>query len=318
MTAEEDTALRDEAAEPESEEREMEEAEEAFKKQEEQKETGNRHMDNARALIPEEIAEQNQQILKALGFKRYEDAGVVKYNIRVMNIKIGVTFNETNPLGKIWAYKVPEGDEDKEFLKNGDLKQHPLIQKYHAIQEGKEPMPEISVVGKITEKRGKAIKVEIEENGEKKEMFFGQGAVKKDKDGYFLPAGFSKAVKDKHDAKMAIPRDIRLPNYETELKQAPTENTTEEGKKKEEVEKGTIADKIPHKELATLAESEKPTVDYYVNLIGEITEKVNAEERIADRERGYAISKVFDAITKDKRAALIAELKNGGDHEGQA
>ena len=267
-------------------------------------------------------AKENQQILEALGFKRYEDLGVIKYNIRVLNIKIGVTFNETNPLGKIWAYKVPEGDENKEFLKNGELAEHPLVEKYIAIKEGKEPMPEISVTGKILEKRGKAIKIEIEENGEKKEIFFGQGAVKTDKDGHFVPAGFSKSGKDKEgkerDAKMNLPRDIRLPDYEVALKSAPIADITKEKDAQEEkVDKGTIADKIPHKKPVTLAEGEDPTVDYYISLIGEITEKVEAEERIAERERGYAISKVYDAITKDRRARLIATLKNGGDHEGQ-
>ena len=273
-----------------------------------------------------ETAKENQQILAALGFKLYNDAGVIKYNIRVLDIKIGVTFNETNPLGKIWAYKIPEGDEEKKFLKNGELKGHLLIKKYEAIKEGKESLPEISVTGKILEKRGKAIKVEITENGETEEIFFGQGAVKKDKDGnYFIPAGFSKGGKDKggkeRDAKMSLPRDIQLPDYLTQLKQAPAADTTKKEdvpKEKEKIpptDKSTLADVI-HKDPVTLAEGEKPTVDYYVNLIGEITEKVDAEERIADRERGYAISKVFDAVTKDRRAALIAELKTkGGDHE---
>lgn len=266
----------------------------------------------------EETAERNQQILAALGFKRYEDTGAIKYSIRVLNTKIGVTFNETNMLGKIWAYKIPEGDEEKKFLKNGDLKAHPLIQKYQAIQEGKEAIPETSVTGKVIEKRGKAIKIEIEENGEKKQIFYGQGAVKKDKEGYFLPAGFSKAGTDKegkeHDAKMVIPRNIRLLDYEAQLEQAPSADTTKEEEGKEKIDKGTLADAI-HKEPVTLTEGEKPTVDYYVNLIGEITEKVKAEERISEREHGYAINMVFNAITRDTRTALIAELKNGGDEE---
>ena len=266
----------------------------------------------------EETAEQNQRILAALGFKRYEDLGVIKYNIRVLNVKIGVTFNETNPLGIVWAYKIPEGDEEKKFLKNSELKDHPLIQKYEAIKEGKEPIPETSVTGHITEKRGKAIKVEITENGETKEIFYGQGAVKKDSDGYFLPAGFSKATKD-HEAKMEMSRDIRLPDYEIEMKQAPIADTTKEKdastEKKDAPTDNTTLANVIHKEPATLTEGEKPTVDYYVNLIGEITEKVGVEERIESKERGYAINMVFNAITRDTRTALIAELKNGGDEE---
>ena len=258
-------------------------------------------------------AEYNQQILIALGFKRYEDAGVIKYNIRVMGDKIGVTFNETNPLGKVWAYKIPEGDEDKEFLKNGDLKQHPLIQKYHAIQESKEPMPEISVAGKITEKRGKAIKVEIEENGEKKEIFYGQGAVKKDNTGYFLPSGFSKATKD-HEAKMETPRDIRLPDYLTQLEQAPATDITKE--KDVPKEKG----EIQPTDKSTMAEviKQEPTeytelITKYTNMLAEVTEAVLADDRIPSREKGYAVKFIYYSV----KYASEGNGK-GGDQEEQA
>ena len=266
-------------------------------------------------------AKENQQILAALGFKRYEDTGIVKYNIRVMGEKIGVTFNETNPLGKIWAYKVPEGDEEKEFLKNGELKDHPLLQKYHAIQEGKEPMPEISVTGKILEKRGKAIKVEIEENGETKEIFFGQGAVKKDNDGYFLPAGFSKATKE-HEAKMAVPRDIRLPDYLAQLEQAPAADTTKEKdapKEKGEAlstKKTTMGEAIKPKEIeytdmrAQVTEAE--LIQKYTNLLANVTEAIKAEDRIPEREKGYGIKFVYYSVK------YAMENINGGDHEEQA
>ena len=268
----------------------------------------------------EETAKRNQQILTALGFKKYEDAGVVKYNIRVLDTKIGVTFNETNPLGKVWAYKVPEGTEEKEFLKNGDLKQHPLIQKYHAIQEGKEPMPEISVTGKITEKRGKAIKVEIEENGEKKEIYYGQGAVKKDKDGYFIPAGFSKAVKDKHDAKMVVPRGIRLPDYETQLAQAPVADTTEEKKELPKKPDELAKTELQPTPKTTMDEVIKPT-DYtdliakYTNILAEVTEAVLAEDRIPSREKGYAVKFIYYSV----KGALENgnENSNGGDQKEQ-
>lgn len=298
------------------EERELEEAERAFVD-----ETGSNIVDvDITEPTKEETAEQNQRILATLGFKPYKDAGVIKYNIRVLDIKIGVTFNETNPLGKIWAYFVPEGDEEKKFLKNGDLKQHPLIQKYHAIQEGKEPMPEISVVGKITEKRGKAIKIQIEENGETKEIFFGQGAIKKDKGGHFIPAGFSKAVKDKHEAKMAVPRDIRLPDYLTQLEQAPATDTTKEKdapKEKEEVQltgKTTMDKAIKPKEIeytdtrAQVIEAE--LIQKYTNLLANVTEAILAEDRIPSREKGYAVKFVYYSVK--------GALENGGDHEEQA
>ena len=289
-------------------------------------------------------AKENQQILAALGFKRYEDAGVIKYNVRVLNIKIGVTFNETNPLGKIWAYKIPEGDEDKEFLKNGDLKNYPLILKYEAIKEGKEPMPETSVTGKILEKRGKAIKVEITENGETKEIFFGQGAVKKDNDGYFLPAGFSKSGKDKegkeHEAKMAVPRDIRLPDYLTQLEQAPAADTTKEKKelpkKPDELAKTDLqpteyatTDKVIKQEPTEYIEA----IAKYTNILAEVTEAIFAEDRIPSREKGYAVKFVYYSVIEEvnKRPELsgseivaiakaildapIDSLEKGGDHK---
>ena len=259
----------------------------------------------------EQTAEQNQKILAALGFKPYHDAGVTKYNIRVMNIKIGVTFNETNPFGKIWAYKIPEGDEEKDFLKNGDLKQQPLIQKYHAIQEGIEPMPETSVTGKIIEKRGKAIKILIIENGEEKEIFFGQGAVKKDGDGYFIPGGFSKAGKNKegkeHDAKMDLPRDIRLLDYETQLEQAPAADVTKEKdelpKKPDDLAKTDLqsTEKTTMDEVIKPEESKEPTeytqlINKYTNLLAEVTEAVFAEDRIPKHEKGYGIKFVYYSV----------------------
>ena len=297
---------RQEILSDEEAERELEEAEEAFGK-------SDAVTDMQVANTEEQVAKTNMQILVALGFRRYDDKDETNFNMRVMNIKIGVKFNDNNPTGKVWAYELAE-DNKKNFFKNGDLKQLPVVQRYYNIQEGKEPIPEITVTGKITEKHGKAIKVEIAENGELKELTFGLGAVKKDKDGHFIPGGFSKATEKNPEQKMDIPRDIRLPDYETQLEQAPIADTAKE-ESKERAEKGTLADVI-HKEPVPLIEGEKPTVDYYINLIGEITEKVRAEERISEREQGYAISKVFDAITRDTRTALIAELKNGGnDHE---
>ena len=255
MTFEEQTALHDEQEGSEKEERELEEAEREFEKEgvpernvvlgssdpraEEAAKEFSKQLENevtaqseASEKTPspkkQETATRNQQILSALGFRRYEDMGVVKFNIRVLNIKIGITFNETNPLGMIWAYKIPEGNEDKRFLKNGELKDHPLIQKYRTIQEGKEPIPETTVAGKIVERRGGAVIIEITENGEKKECSFGLGAVKKDDNGACIPAGFSKPTEKNPEQKMDIPRDIRLHDFEAQLAQAPVADTTKE------------------------------------------------------------------------------------------
>ena len=326
MTKELQTPLRDEQEGSEKKERELEEAEKYFSDA-----TGDVATDEEEGVLAieqqkkdkntREQANKNQQILIALGFtphyhdKDKEGNDETNFGIRMMNTKIGVKFNAKNPAGKVWAYKLSE-DSKKNFYKNGDLNQIPLVQKYRLIQEGKEAIPAITVIGKIVEQRGGAIIIAITENGEKKECSFGLGAVKKDDDGAFIPAGFSKATEKNPEQKMDIPRDIRLPDYETQLKQVPASAVTKEKDAQEEkVEKGIIADKIPHKEPLTLAEGEDPTLDYYISLIGEITEKVDAEERISERERGYAISKVYDAITKDRRARLIATLKKGDNHE---
>ena len=304
-------------AEAEAEFKAAEEAfEEKAKQEAKQIETGEQKTSDSKDLPL--TAKQNQQILGALGFKCYEDTGVIKYNLRVLDIKIGVTFNENNPLGKIWAYKIPEGDEDKEFLKNGELAEHPLVEKYIAIKEGKEPLPEISVTGKILEKRGKAIKVEITENGETKEIFYGQGAVKKDNDGYFLPAGFSKATKD-HEAKMAVPRDIRLPDYLTQLEQAPAADITKEKeelpKKPDELAKTDLqpTDKTTMDEVIKQEPTEyTELIAKYTNMLAEVTETVLADDRIPNREKGYAVKFIYYSV----KYAAEGNGK-GGDHEGQ-
>ena len=267
----------------EAEERELEDAEAAFRDEKQ----------------PE--AENNMQILTALGFKRYDDDDGTNFGIRILNTKIGVKFNPENPTGKVWAYILTE-DNKKDFIKNGNLKQLPLVQRYLDIQAGKKPIPEATVIGRIIEKRSKSVVLEIEEDGEKKEIIFGLGAVKKHDDGsHFIPLGFSKPSKDNPDGKMCVPRDILLPGMDTQPEEAPA--ATAQPPAAKPTVKGNLT--IP-------TDSEK--VDYYINLIGEIIEKVGVEERISSSERGYAISKVFDAITRDRRSELIAEL-NGGDQK---
>ena len=273
----------------EEEERELEDAEAEFSDEEQtEKQPG---------------AENNMQILTALGFKRYDDDDGTNFSIRILNTKIGVKFNPENPTGKAWAYILAE-DGKKDFIKNGSLKELQLVQRYLDIQAGKKPIPEATVTGRIIEKRNKSVVLEIEEDREKKEIIFGWGAVKKHDDGsHFIPLGFSKPSKDNPEGKMYVPRDILLPELDPQPEEAPAATTI------------PIAATPPtvKENLSGPIDSEK--VDYYINLLAEITEKVGAEERISSGERGYAISKVFDAITRNRRSELIAELKNGGRTE---
>ena len=302
------------ASEEEEEERELEDAEAEFS--------------DEKQTEKQTEAEQNQQILIALGFtSHYHDKDAegndeTNFGIQILNMKIGVKFNDVNPAGKVWAYVLAD-DGKKEFIKNGNLKELPLVQRYMDIQSGKKPIPELTVTGHIIEKRGKGILVEIEEDGENKEIFFGQGAVKRHDDGrHFIPRGFSKPSKDNSDGKMCVPRDILLPEMDqkprNENERVEARIAIEAQRMREEQGRAPAATTI----LTPAAEAVKSTpptdsekVSYYINLLAEITEKVGVEERIPEKERGYAISKVFDAITRDRRSELIAELKNGGSHE---
>ena len=274
--------------------------------------------------------ERNQRILIALGFtphyhdKDKEGNDETNFGIRVMNTKIGVKFNDANPAGKVWAYVLTE-DNKKDFIKNGDLKQLPLVQRYLDILAAKKPIPETMVTGRIIERRGKGILIEIEEDREKKEIFFGLGAVKRHNDGsHFIPCGFSKPSSDNPDGKMSVPRDILLPGMDpqAEAEEKPASREEAEAQRiREEQGRAPAATTIPTpaaEAAPAQPPSAKPTpvtddekISYYVNLIGKITKKVKAEERISPGERGYAISKAFDAITRDRRSELIAELKIG-------
>ncbi len=172
------------------------------------------------AAFQDEEIKASMQILTALGFTpHYHDkdkAGndETNFGIRVMNTKIGVKFNAVNPTGLVWAYILAE-DGKKDFIKNGDLKQLPLVRRYLDIQAGEKPMPEPTVTGRIVEKRSKSVVVEIKEDGVKKEIIFGWGAVKKHDDGHhYIPYGFSKPSTDNPDGKMDVPRNILLPELD--------------------------------------------------------------------------------------------------------
>ena len=272
-------------------------------------------LEDAEMAFLDEEAENNQQILTALGFtphyhdKDPEGNDETNFGIRVMNTKIGVKFNDKNPAGKVWAYVLTE-DNKKDFIKNGDLKELPLVQRYLDIQAGKKLRPELIVIGRIIERRSKSVLIEIEEEGEKKEIIFGWGAVKEHDDGsHFIPHGFSKPSQDNPEGKMCVPRDILLPEMDST-----TTNRGEAPALDKQRVSGKRAPAAPEAVKST-PPTDSEIVDHYINLLASITKKVGKEERILEKERGYAISKVFDAITRDRRSELIAELKNGGAQE---
>ena len=269
-----------------------------------------------------ETAKRYQDILIALGFTKYDNKEKgIACKLKAGQLLIGRTFTEKNPIGNMWVSCLTDCEYGKkgEFLKRDQCKQIPQVNLFYRIRGGELPIPEPTVIGMVVGKSEKAIQIQFDEFGVGyyEMQWWGFRAVYSSAEGVkYIPASYSKETEN-YNAKMQVPRDIILENYEIELEKAPLTTQTDTAKEEEGEEKAarnTLADAI-HKEPVTLAEGEKPTVDYYINLIAEITGKVNAEERIADKERGYAISKVFDAITRDTRTALIAELKNGSEQE---
>lgn len=298
----------------EAEERELEEAEKQF--EEENKTIA---AQQSGGETKEEKAKRYQDILIALDFTCYDNKEKgIACKLKAGQLLIGRTFTEQHPIGNMWVQCLSDGEHGKkgEFLKRDECKQISQVALFYRIRDGELSIPEPTVIGKVVGKSEKAVQIQFEEFGQRRIETWGFGALKRNEEGVtYIPASYSKET-EKYNPKMQVPRNIIINDYEAELEKIPltqTDMTKEKDAQEEKVEKGTIADKIPHKEPATLAEGEKPTVDYYVSLIGEITEKVGAEERIPSKEQGYAINMVFNAITRDTRTTLIAELKNGGE-----
>ena len=289
-------------------------------------------------------AENNMQILTALGFtphyhdKDKEGNDETNFGIRILNTKIGVKFNPENPTGKVWAYILTD-DNKKDFIKNGDLKTLPLVQRYLDIQAGKKPIPEPTVRGRIIERRPKSVLIEIEEDGEKKEIIFGWGAVKKHEDGHhFIPHGFSKPSKDNPEGKMYVPRDILLPEMnpqptttnraDAEVQRIRRERDIYKSPQVEEEQKALMAQRKREAQRAPAATTilvpaqppvAKPTVKgnltvpelitKYREILAQVIIAVDADGRIPNQERGYAYKFLFYSV----KHAL--ENGKGGDQE---
>ena len=54
----------------------------------------------------------------------------------------------------------------------------------------------------------------------------------------------------------------------------------------------------------------------YVEILARVTEVVEKEHRIPGEEKGYAVKFVFDAVSRDLRSELIAELRKKEEEEG--
>jgi hypothetical protein len=233
-----------------------------------------------------------------------------------MNTKIGVKFNGKYPNGLIWGYTLIE-DGKKDFIKNGNLKELQLVQRYLDIQTGKKPIPEPTVTGRIIEKRSKSVVVEIEEDGEKKEIIFGWRAVKKHDDGHhFIPHGFSKPSSDNPEGKMLVPRDILLPEMDLQAAEKAPAAGTIPTKTREKTE----AQRIREEQGKTQPPAAKPTdkenltvpglIAKYTEMLAQVIEAVNAEDRIPKQEKGFANKFVYYSV-KD----ALENGKKGSSHE---
>ena len=242
LTAEE----KDEAAE-----REMEEAEMAY-----QEELGSEVLD-VNEPTEEETAKRYQDILTALGFTRYDNQEKgISCKLKAGLLQIGRTFTDKYPTGNMWVKVLEDcafGKKD-EFMKREACMQIPQVKLFYDIRNGEIPIPEATVKGKVVSKSDKAVQIQFTEFGQIQTYWWGFGALKKDKEGvHYIPGSYSKETKH-YSAKMQVPRDLILLNYEEELKSAETTTTaTDTGKheeevKEEEVASGTVADKIPASE----------------------------------------------------------------------
>jgi len=194
----------------------------------------------------EKTAERYQDILVGVGFRIFDNKEKgIACKLKTKEMLIGRTFTKQQPTGKFWAKCLEDCDYGKksEFVATDRLKELQVIALFYRIRDGELEIPETEITGKIVGKTEKAIQVQFMEFEQIRTEWWGLGALKKnDKGDTFIPAGFSKQT-EKYEAKMQIPRDIILSDYEEELEKAPQQTTanghqteSEEGYIPEDVE----------------------------------------------------------------------------------
>jgi len=197
-------------------------------------------------------------ILELLGFTRYDEKFGTRYKFKQGDLMMARDFNEKNPNGRFWVKK---GDN---FLKDDECKEVEQIKKFYDLRDSDRPVPPLIVVGEVIGKSesGKGILVAFTEtaDGERKEQWYGKGAVKTNRQGKdfvdgigdgerFIPAGFSKASGEKK-AKMEFPRCMVLDDYETRVEKASVvqHGGNGNGKEEEQAKLDKEAEKEAHPE----------------------------------------------------------------------
>ena len=206
-------------------ERELEEAEKQF-----EEENKTIVAQQSGETTKEETAKRYQDILIALGFTRYDNKEKgIACKLKAGQLLIGRTFTEKYPIGNIWASCLVDCEYGMkgEFLQRKQCKQIPQVNLFYRIRDGELPIPEPTVVGMVVGKSEKAVQIQFDEfgRGYYEMQWWGFNAIKKNEEGTnYVPASYSKQTEN-YNAKMQVPRDIILENYETELEKAPLTQT---------------------------------------------------------------------------------------------
>jgi len=252
----------------------------------------------------EKNAERYQDILVGLGFKIFnnKEKGIA-CKLKTKELQIGRTFKEQEPLGHFWAICLEDCDYGKkgEFMNDDkQLKEIPIIKLFYQIRDGDLQIPEDHITGKIVNKSDKAIQVQFTEFNQIKTEWWGLGALKRNDQGEtYIPAGFSKQT-PKYEAKMDVPKDIFLPEYEEQLKNAPL-TTTNGHQPRGESEAEYVPDDIE------AARYEKEQADRVREAEKEVFPgKVADTEKAADQdERGKIIDDMTYFITQTKERLML-------------
>ena len=209
------------------------------------------------AMTQKALIEHYQEILIALGFTRYDngDKGIA-YKLNIPPLQVGRTFTTVMPIGNTWVRCLEdcEHGEKNKFMNREDIKSIPQVDLFYRIREGKLPIPEFNVNGKIVGKSEEAVQIQFTEFDRIETKWWGLGALKMSQEGItYVPASYSKQTK-KYDAKMQVPRDILIVDYDTEVKKAPTTAMGDTGRRAEvpteKVEKATLAEVLHAPEIS--------------------------------------------------------------------
>ena len=302
-------------------EQEFEEAEQEFNKQTEEEVPIKKVDDTPLA----------KDILIALGFIRYDNKEKgIAYKLHVGSLQIGRTYNEKYPVGNMWVRCLKDCEYGKagDFPKRDECKKIPLVALFYKIRDRELPIPKPTITGKVVGKSEKAVQIQFEEFGQMETEWWGFGALKKTTEGVdYIPASYSKET-EKYTAKMQVSRDILLNDYEAELEAAEMTTSTDNSEDREEAEAQQIREEQGRAPAATTIQIPTPAAEApaipptvkenltvpeliakYTEMLAQVIEAVNAEDRIPKEGKGFGNKFVFYSV-KD-----ALENGKGGSHE---